>query len=71
MMVCAVVLSTAIGILGVKSMVEVVLYSLPFALRLANNIYAFVADVIVLIVGFGMCITGEKFWTNLIEGYYE
>ena len=41
-------------------MTEVILYSLPFMLRVANNIYAFVADVIILIIGFGMCITSEK-----------
>ncbi|MBQ8815212.1 MAG: ECF transporter S component [Lachnospiraceae bacterium] len=58
-MAIAVILSTAIGILIVKSMVEVILYSLPFMQRIANNIYAFVADVIVLIIGFGICISGE------------
>ena len=66
-MVSAVIISTAIGILAVKSLVEVALYSLPFVLRLANNIYAFVADIIVLIFGFGICISGEKYWIKIID----
>lgn len=44
----------------------VLLYSLPFLLRVANNIYAFVADVIVLVIGFEICITGEKVLKRMI-----
>ena len=66
-MAAAVIVSTAIGILAVKSLVEVALYSLPFVLRLTNNIYAFVADVFVLIFGFAICITGEKYWNKIIN----
>ena len=66
-MFAAVIVSTAIGILAVKSLVEVALYSLPFVLRLANNIYAFVADVFVLIFGFAICINGEKYWNKIIN----
>ena len=58
-MAAAVIISTALGILVVKSITEVVLYSLPFLLRVATNVYAFVADVVVLIFGFGICISGE------------
>jgi len=61
-----VVFSTAIGILVVKSLTEVLLYSLPFLLRVANNIYAFMADVIVLVIGFEICITGEKVLKRMI-----
>lgn len=46
-----VLLATAAGILGVKSFVEYVLYAQPMVVRMAKNIYAFVADVIVLWVG--------------------
>ena len=52
----AVTLSTAIGILGVKSIVEVILYAQPFVVRVAKNIYAFVADVVVLIASLPICI---------------
>ncbi len=53
--VCVIVLSAAIGILGVKSLVEMLLYSQPILLRAAKNIYAFVADVVVLIAALPIC----------------
>ena len=52
----AIVLSTAVGILGVKSFVEVVLYAQPFFVRVAKNVYAFVADVVVLLASLPICI---------------
>ncbi len=52
----AVVLSTGIGILGIKSIVEVILYAQPMIVRVAKNIYAFVADVVVLIASLPICI---------------
>lgn len=52
----AIILSTAIGILGVKSIVEVILYAQPMLVRVAKNIYAFVADVVVLIASLPICI---------------
>ena len=51
----AVILSTAIGILGIKSIVEVILYAQPMIVRVAKNIYAFVADVVVLIASLPIC----------------
>lgn len=50
-----VILSTAIGILGVKSIVEVILYAQPMVVRVAKNIYAFVADAVVLIASLPIC----------------
>lgn len=52
----AIILSTAIGILGVKSIVEVILYAQPMIVRVAKNIYAFVADAVVLIASLPICI---------------
>lgn len=49
------VLSTAVGILGVKSVVECLLYSQPFLLRVAKNIYAFAADSLVLVISIPIC----------------
>ena len=46
--IIAIVLSVAVGILVVKSGVECFLYGQPFWLRTANNIYAFIADIITL-----------------------
>ena len=63
----SVIISTAVGILVVKSAIEVVLYSIPFLIRTASNVFAFVADVVVLIVGFSICVTGEKYLRKMIE----
>lgn len=51
-----IVVSTALGILGLKSFVEVILYAQPMILRMAKNVYAFVADVVVLIASLPICI---------------
>ncbi len=53
--IIAIVLSAAVGILGVKSLVEMVLYAQPFLLRVAKNIYAFVADVFIMTVSLPIC----------------
>ena len=42
---------TAAGILGIKSIVECLLYSQPFLIRAGKNSYAFVADTVVLWTG--------------------
>ena len=51
----AVIAGTALGILAVKSLTESLLYAQPFAVRAGKNIYAFVADVVVLIVSLPVC----------------
>ena len=53
--VIAIVLACLFGILGVKSIVEVFLYAQPFVLRTANNIYAFISDVVVLVISIPLC----------------
>lgn len=53
--IIAIIIGTAIGILVFKSGLECVLYAQPFLVRTANNIYAFVADVVVLIVALPVC----------------
>lgn len=53
-------LSTAVGILGVKSLVEMALYAQPFLLRCAKNVYAFVADIVVMAVSLPVCGKLEK-----------
>lgn len=50
-----IVLSTALAMLGVKSIIECFLYSQPFIIRTANNIYAFLADAFVLIFSLPIC----------------
>lgn len=56
----SVVASVAIGILGVKSLVEMLLYSQPMILRMAKNAYAFVADVVVMLISLPICVSLEK-----------
>lgn len=51
----AIIVSTAVGILGVKSVVEVMLYAQPMLLRISNNIYAFVADAAVMVLSLPIC----------------
>ena len=46
---------TAIAMLGLKSFVEYLLYSQPFALRVATNMTAFIADAFVIIVSLPIC----------------
>ena len=67
-MIISVVVSTTIGILGVKSLTEVLLYGIPFATRIVNNIFAFTADMFVLIFGFEICISGESIFKNMVRG---
>ena len=51
----AVLLGTAAGILGIKSLVDSVIRSQPFAVRAAMNLYAFVADAAVLLLSLPVC----------------
>lgn len=55
-----VVAATAIGILGVKSLVEMVLYAQPFLLRVAKNVYAFIADIVVMAASLPICEKLER-----------
>lgn len=56
----AIIFSTFLGIFVCKSLLESVIYSQPFILRVANNIYAFIADVIVLIFALPFCELLDK-----------
>ena len=53
--VFVIVAACALGILGVKSLVEHLLYSQPLILRVAKNIYAFWADAFVLVFSLPVC----------------
>ena len=56
----AIAVSTALGILIVKSFTEYVLYAQPMAVRMGKNVFAFVADVFVLAISLPICISLEK-----------
>lgn len=58
--IAAVVVSVALGILLVKSLTESLLYLQPLAVRIGKNIYAFVADLVVLLVSLPICMILDK-----------
>ena len=58
--VAAILVGTAVGILGVKSIIESILYGQMFTVRVGKNVYAFVADVVVLIISLPICVTLDK-----------
>ena len=69
-LITTVVIATAIGILGLKSIVECLLYAQPFVLRAAKNMTAFIADIVVLGISFPIALSIEpvmnKTFNNLI-----
>lgn len=53
----SVVVSVAIAMLAIKSLVESLLYAQPMILRIAKNFYAFVADSVVMIISLPICVS--------------
>ena len=56
----AIVIGTALGILVVKSLTESILYAQPFVVRAGKNIYAFIADIVVLVISLPICMALDK-----------
>lgn len=54
-MIVGIVVASDIGILGMKSLTEVILYAQPFAVRVASNMTAFIADAVVLVISLPIC----------------
>lgn len=63
----AIIVSVAIAMIGVKSIIETLLYAQPIILRVAKNLYAFVADVIVMLISLPICVSLKK----VISKYFE
>lgn len=61
----SIVLFVAAAMLGVKSVVESILYAQPLFLRIAKNTYAFVADTVVMIVSLPICVSLKRFINKL------
>ena len=59
--ICGIIAGSFIGIFIVKSLVESFIYTQPIAIRMANNIYAFIADVVVLIISIPICEKLNKY----------
>ena len=68
--VTAITVGTALGILVVKSLTESILYAQPFVFRAGKNVYAVIADVVVLIISLPVCMaldkTAKKLFPKLI-----
>ena len=60
-------LSVAVGIVGVKSIVETLLYAQPIIIRIAKNLYAFIADVIVMLISLPICVSLKKVMPKRFE----
>ena len=56
----AIAVSTAIGILILKSLTECILYSQPMVVRMGKNVFAFVADIFVLEISLPICMSLDK-----------
>lgn len=56
----AIILSVTVGILGVKSITESILYLQPFLVRVGKNFTAWVADLVVLLLSLPICMTLDK-----------
>lgn len=69
--IAAIAVGTGAGILGVKSLTESFLYAQPFMVRAGKNIYAFVADIVVLIISLPVCMsldpTARKLFPKLVK----
>ena len=57
----AIAVSTAIGILILKSLTECILYAQPMVVRMGKNVFAFVADIFVLELSLPICMTMDKY----------
>lgn len=60
------VIACTVGILFIKSGIEVLLYSQPLSLRILSNIYAFIADIFVISFSIPICWIMDRY----IKKYY-
>lgn len=65
--IIGIIVGTVIGIFIIKSGVEHILYAQPFVVRVASNIPAFIADLIVLIVGLPICKILDPYIKKLVN----
>ena len=53
------VLATLLGIVGVKSLTETLLFQVPIVTRMAKNVYAFVGDAVTLVISIPVILLVE------------
>ncbi len=56
----AIAVSTALGILIVKSLTESIIYAQPMIVRMGKNLFAFVADIFMLEFSLPVCMSMDK-----------
>lgn len=64
-----IIAATAIAMLVIKSCVECLLYSQPFMVRAATNMYAFIADAFVIIVSLPICRILEPHILKIVKKF--
>ena len=67
----AIVLSVTVGIIGLKSLTECLLYAQPFLIRVGKNVYAWVADMFMLLISLPICMTLDKTIQKLFPKFLE
>ena len=66
--IAAIAAGTAVGILGVKSAAESLLYGQLFVVRAGKNLYAFIADMVVLIAALPVCAALDRTAGKMFPG---
>ena len=67
----AILVSVAVGILLVKSATESILYGQMLGVRIAKNVYAFIADVVVLLVSLPICAVLDPTAAKLFPKFWK
>ena len=66
--IAGIAVGTAAGILVIKSLTESFLYAQLFVVRAGKNVYAFVADLVVLIVSLSVCPALDRAARKIFPG---
>ncbi len=68
LMALAAVVATFVGIEIIKSLIDSVVVSQPFAVRMAKNMTSFIADVFVIVMSLPICVLVERYARRLRYG---
>ena len=68
LMAVAAVVATFVGIEIIKSLIDSVVVSQPFAVRMAKNMTSFIADVFVIVMSLPICVLLEQYAKRLRYG---
>jgi len=68
LMAVAAVVATFVGIEIIKSLIDSVVVSQPFAVRMAKNMTSFIADVFVIVMSLPICVLLEQYARRLRYG---